>query len=180
MIFVNPQSGTIDGRQPHPPADATQRQGIRSLRVQGAPGIDNVGCWTLCETRVDGTPNAIAGIVDHGDGTFNVNLARTMSIGAVTALTYTDGGGTSYRGVFTAHPANIDGDSISGAADILAIINILNLVTVAPWGNYSCDADQSGVCGPADILRVIDLLNGADQFDPWLGIPLPQCGGCCP
>jgi len=64
--------------------------------------------------------------------------------------------------------------------DILAIIDILNLVRPAPWGAYSCDADQSGVCGPADILRVIDLLNGPDQFDPWLGVARPACGACCP
>jgi hypothetical protein len=108
-----------------------------------------------------------------------VNLTRTISIGAVTTLTYTDGGGTPYRGVFTSHPANVDADSASGPVDILAIIDILNHVRFAPWGNYSCDVDHSGACEPADILRVIDLLNGADAFDPWIGQPLPQCGVCC-
>jgi hypothetical protein len=180
VTFVDPLTGTIDARQPYPPSNSAQRQGISSIRVQGPVGIDDPSCWTLCETRVDGTPNTITGFVDNGNGTFNVNLARTISIGAVTAITYTDGGGTPYRGVFTSHPANVNADSASSAVDILAIIDILNLVAPAPWGNYSCDVDHSGVCGPADILRVIDLLNGADQFDPWLGIPLPQCGACCP
>jgi hypothetical protein len=180
VTFVHPQTGTIDARQPYPPNNAAQRQGISSIRVQGPAGIDDRSCWKLCETKVDGTPNAITSIVDNGNGTFTVNLARTISIGVVTTLTYTDGGGTPYRGVFTSHPANVDADGASGPVDILAIIDILNSVTPAPWGNYSCDVDQSGVCGPADILRVIDLLNGADQYDPWLGQARPQCGVCCP
>jgi hypothetical protein len=129
---------------------------------------------------VDGTPNTITSIVDNGNGTFNVNLARTISIGAVTTLTYTDGGGTPYRGVFTSHPANVNADTASAAPDILAIIDQLNNMAPKPWGLYSCDVDQSGVCGPADILRVIDLLNGADCFDPWLGVSRPACGVCCP
>ena len=56
---------------------------------------------------------------------------------------------------------------------------MLNGVLAKPWGNYSCDVDQSGLCGAPDILTLIDLLNGADQFDIWLNVTLPACGTCC-
>jgi hypothetical protein len=180
VVFVDPPSGVVDARQPYPPTDSNARQGIDSITVQGAAGIDILGCWSLCETAADGFANDILSIDDNGNGTFTVHLLRSISTGAVTTVTYTAGGGTRYMGTFTSHPANVNGDNASSPVDILAIIDALNGVATPPWGLISLDVDHSGVAGPADILRVIDLLNGADQFDPWLGRSLPACGVCCP
>ncbi|MGB2988290.1 MAG: hypothetical protein WBE26_20665 [Phycisphaerae bacterium] len=168
ITFIDPPDGVIDARQPHPPTDADARQGIDFVVVEGPAGIDKRNCWLPSETAADGPVNAVTDVVDNDDGTFTVNLARPISTGAVTTITYTDESGVSYTGTFTSHPANVNGDVSSNAVDILAIIDILNGVRAAPWGKYSCDVDHSGVCAPADILRVIDLLNGADQFEPWL------------
>jgi hypothetical protein len=180
VIFVDPPNGVVDARQPYPPANPANRQGIDTIRVQGVPGIDNITCWDRCETAQDGARNDIAEVIDNGNGTFDVKLERSITTGAVTTITYRGKSGGTYKAKFTSHPANVDGDSASSPVDILGIIDVLNGVSPARWGNYSADVDHSGMAGPADILRVIDLLNGADEFDPWLGVSLPQCGACCP
>lgn len=180
VAFIDPPSGAVDARQPHPPTDTATRQGIKSVNVAGPAGLDNPACWSLCESAIDGTPNGISGIVDNGDGTFTINLAKAISTGAMTVIEYTAGDATVTRGEFTSHPANVNGDSASGPSDILALIDTLNGVSPAVWGIYSTDADHSGVAGPPDILRVIDLLNGASAFDPWLNVQKPACGACCP
>jgi hypothetical protein len=169
----------VDARQPHPPSDDADRQGIRAFIVSGPEGFDSPDCWTLCESTVDGLANGIEGITDNGDGTFTITLQRSISIGGVTTLTYTPGDASAVRGEFTSHPGNVNGDSASGPPDILALIDILNAVSAAPWGRYSSDVDISGASGPPDILRVIDLLNGAGDFDPWLNVAKPGCGACC-
>jgi hypothetical protein len=184
ITFLDPPSGVIDARQPHPQDDPAARQGIDTLVVEGPAGLDDPRClenWTLCETAEDGRgPNAISSVFDNGDGTFTVTLDRTISMGQVTTVTYTDANSVAWRGEFTSLPADVSSDGLSGPVDILAIVDILNAVAVAPWGLYSSDVDHSGDANPADILRVIDLLNGADQFDPWINVSAPPCGTCCP
>ena len=180
VTFVNPPDGVVDARQPHPPGNPGNRQGIDAIEVDGPAGMDEPSCWWLCETSGDGAKNTIAGVDDNGDGTFTVNLQRSISTGAVTAVVYAADDDVTHWGEFTSHPANVDSDTpTSGADDILALIGVLTDDMLSPWGVYSEDADQSGLTAPADVLRVIDLLNGAAQFDPWLGTPLPDCDSCC-
>lgn len=180
VTFLEPPDGVIDARQPYPPTNASERQGIDKIIVEGPPKIDNITCWKLCETAEDGSRNRVTEVVDNENGTFTVKLLRSISTGAVTTVTYTTGSGTPYTHTSTSHPANVNADNASNATDIPAMMNILNGGAVALWGHHSTDVDHSGVVAPADVLRVIDLLNGADEFEPWLGTDLPECGVCCP
>ena len=178
-VTFDPPSDVVDARQPYPPLDVNDRQGLDTFTVNAPSGAAE-DCWTFCETAQEGAANDFASIVDNEDDTYTITLNRTISTGAVTTITYTDDGGTAHRGVFTSHPGNADGDSQTAPSDILKIIDYINGVSVSPWGIYSEDIDQSGVLGPPDILRVIDLLNGAGAFDVWLNTPVPECGTCCP
>jgi hypothetical protein len=175
--MIAPADGVVDARQPHPVNDATTMQGIQTLEVQ-APSGAGYGCWSLCQTADGGMGvNAIVAVEDHGDDTYSITLLRPITPGAVTTISY-DG---VVAGRVVAHPANVNGDSVSGPLDILAIIDCLNDVKPAancPWVGYSVDVDHSGHPGPADILTVIDLLNGAGEFDPWSGTQLPSNDGC--
>ncbi len=178
--FTDPPSGVVDARQPHPPSNPSTPQGIGTLQLEAPQAADNLDCWTLCETAVEGVTNDIMVMADNDDGTFTITLVRPISTRAVTTITYTDDGGVGHRGVFTSHPANVNADSRSAPSDILRVIDYINGVATSPWGIYSEDVDHSDMLGPPDILRVIDLLNGAGQFDPWLNTTLPDCGVCCP
>jgi hypothetical protein len=180
VTFMNPASGIIDARQPFAPNTPGSPQGIAAVVVSGPPGFENPVCWSLCETAVQGTPNAISSIVHNGNGTYTLNLARAITTNAVTALTYQPDTGNASRGVYTAHPANVNGDSASSPADIIFLIDILNGVAIAPHGLMSSDIDRSNQAGPPDILRVIDLLNGAAGYPNQLNRATPICGTCCP
>jgi cysteine-rich repeat protein len=178
--FTSPPHGVIDARQPFPPNAPGSPEGISSITYTGPVGSEDPACWTFCETAAAGGANSITGIVDNGGGSFTINLARVITPNAVTTLTYTDGVGASQRGEFTSHPANVNGDSASSPADIIFLIDVLNGVSVPPWGLMSTDADQSNAAGPPDILRVIDMLNGAAGYPNQLNRALPVCGVCCP
>lgn len=150
------------------------------MLVEAPAGAGYRHCWSLCETTVDGSPNVITDIVDKGDGTFVIALDRPISAGAVTVISYHDNDGVGHPGVFTSHPGNVNGDSRGTPADVLFLVDVINGVREAPWGEYSADCDHGGAVGPPDILCTIDLLNGAASFDPWLSSPLPSGGICQP
>ena len=139
-----------------------------------APAGSSASCWSLCETDTGGLgANGVDEVVDHGDGTYTLTLARPMTVGAVTTLTYTSDAGSVTTGAFVAHPGNANGDTQTTSLDILAVIDYLNEVAAPPWGLYGTDINHDGSFGPTDILRLIDLLNGADAFDVWNEQSLP-------
>jgi hypothetical protein len=168
--WLTPADGIVDARQPHPVNSLTPLQGIDALVVDAPVGAAAT-CWTLCETDTVGVdPNSIIEVQEIGGGTYNLTLARPLTPGAVTTITY--GGETTAQ--FIAHPGNVNADSFTSALDILALIDYINGVSAAPWGILSEDVNHSGQLTPTDILAVIDLLNGADTFEPWNGVGLPQ------
>lgn len=188
ILASDPPSGTIDARQPHLPGDAAIRQGIGALGGANVPAqpitivLDPPAtgaaaeCFSLCETADTGAPNDIASVEDLGDGSYRIILDRPITTAAVTTISYTgDGSFVEY----VSSPANVNGDSASGAPDITELIDCCVNQTCEPlWGNYSCDIDNNGSPGPADITRLIDLLNGASEFEPWLSAPLPMNTTC--
>jgi hypothetical protein len=179
VTFVSPPSGVVDARQPNPVNSPTPLQGISTIMVT-APEGGSADCWTLCETAQGQTPNSIQSVMANGTN-YTITLARPITPGAVTTLKYTRSMGGATTGVFTSHPANVNGDSAAGPNDILRVVDCLNNVNPGvncPHGLFSRDIDQSGVFGPADILRAIDLLNGADVFIPWNNTSLPM--NTCP
>ncbi|UCE60987.1 MAG: hypothetical protein JSU63_04395 [Phycisphaerales bacterium] len=179
ITWNNPMDGTVDARQPRDINNGAVLQGIDTFDVSGPASADNLDCWTLCETVVEGTANSIGSIVDDGRGNYTITLNRRISPGAVTTLTYTPDAGAASTGTFTSLPADSSADGVSNTADILSLIDCcLNAVCTPAWGVYSCDIDQSAVVNTADILRLIDLLNGAGQFvQPW-NLASPVTTGC--
>ncbi len=169
--FVDPPDGTVDARQPHPPFDAANRQGIKTILVEAPPGANNLLCWTPSETVVDNSVNMITRVVDVGGGRFAVSLLRSISSGGVTTITYTDDAGVAQSASFTSHPGNVDGDTLANGTDVQGLFTCLEGTSTCEL--WECDADHSGRCTPSDALRVIDLLNGAGDFDPWMNTPLP-------
>lgn len=173
--WIDPPNGVVDARQPHPPSDAGDLQGIDTIILTGPVNPNaTLDCWLLDETGDGGLgANSITVLTTDSFGRYRLTLARPITPGEATTITYSDDGGGETTGVFISHPGNVNGDSSSSPADILRLIDYINGVATSPWGIYSEDVDQSGVLGPPDILRTIDLLNGAGLFDPWLNKPLP-------
>ncbi|UCE60040.1 MAG: hypothetical protein JSU63_21680 [Phycisphaerales bacterium] len=172
-----------DARQPRDINNAELLQGIDTIVVSGPAGTDAGGgkCWSLCETAAGSTANDIADVVDNGDTTFTVTLDRRITPGAVTKVTFTSLGGVKSTGTFISLPADSSADGVSNTADILSLIDCcLNHVCTPPFGEYSCDIDQSDVVNTADILRLIDLLNGAGQFTRAWNLASPIDTGICP
>lgn len=172
--WVDPPHAVVDARQPHPPNDPGNLQGIDTILVQGPPSASRC-CWSLCETAEGDTPNFIVGAEESSPGEYTLLLGRPITPGAVTFISYSDGA----TAAFASHPSNVNGDPESGSSDILALIDALNGIVVPLWGMYSCDVDHSGECNPADILRVLDLLNGAATFSVWNGTSRPMGSGPC-
>jgi hypothetical protein len=180
MIFIDPPDGVVDARRSCHALPICPLDGIQTFLIQAPCGGSNLANWLFCENSAGGLPpNAIASVVDNGNGTVTLTLARPITPGAVTTLTFVPTGDT---GRFTSHPANVNGDGFAGATDILALIDCLNGVDPipgppnenCPWGIYSRDLDHNGLFLPADILEEINLLNGAGPCcDPWINTPKP-------
>lgn len=175
-----PASGLVDARQPSPPS-GTPLQGIGSvtepIQVQLPAGMTEAeDCFELCESTDGGLgANSIAMAQHAGGGLYNITLARPITPGGVTTISYLGGMG---HVAYTWHPSNANADSTAAPTDILFLIDTLNGAQAPPHGLYSQDIDRSGVAGPSDILRLIDLLNGADAYPVWNGTPRPVNTKC--
>jgi hypothetical protein len=189
IISASPENGTQDSRQPHPIAagsetDPAERQGIGSIDEPIVLTTDAIGagadCFVLCETLEDSIlgANGIASVTEDPPGTYSVVLNHAIAPGGWTTVTMAGCEGDDCFVEYLSLPANVDGNDQVGPLDILAIVDILNGVLVAPFGDYSSDADHSGQVGPTDILRVIDLLNGADAYSPWISTERPTNDDC--
>ena len=117
----------------------------------------------------------MADVDDLGNGVYRLTLARPITPGAATVITYL--GDDSYV-TYIAHPANVDGSLTSNANDITEWVQCWNNPgTCTP---YQEDTDHSVITTLNDQITVIDLLNGAGEFDPWYGTPKPDPTQCEP
>lgn len=176
VAWLDPPDGAVDTRQPFPPTDAGERQGIRSFLVEAPPEAANLACWELSETAGDGSANRVVSASVEPDVGVRVVLERPITIGAVTTLTYR-GDGSSAN--FTAHPANVNADAVADSADVTAFIDCCLNQQCSPTmlveKAYRCDIDHTGKVGPSDLMRLIDLLTGSEAFTPgWSGSSLPS------
>jgi len=185
MMITSPPDGVVDAGRPSAPNNAALKQGIKTITAI-APHAALASCFTLCDTAfpVPVPANSVASIVEVGDPpgpyTYTITLARPITAGALTTLTYTDVHGLKSTGRFTSHPSNVDADPIASAADEQRLVDILNGTGTPLWGLYSDDIDRSASVTPADILEEIDLLNGAGAYDPWDGTPNQSSSPFCP
>lgn len=178
VTWTNPPSGAVDAGIPHAANDPVALKGIKTITVQAPAGSNRVECWDLCETdTVPGFPNAVQSVTDEGRGQFTITLARPITQGAATTLTYT---GSGVMATFISHPGNVNSNSATNPSDIIELIDHLNGIRVPPLSPWQCDIDRSGVCAPADIISEIDLLNGSNGFRVWNGTSRPAAAGICP
>lgn len=179
IVFVNPPSGAVDARRPHPPGNPNSREGFTVFTATGPAGAE-ASCWTVQETAAFGAANSVASVVENPAGTYTITLSRPITAGAGTSITYTPTGGAGVLGCFKSHPANVNSDSASAPVDIIHLIDHLNGVRVPPLTSWQCDLDRSNACLPADIISEIDMLNGANGFISWNGSARPVGPAGCP
>jgi hypothetical protein len=191
MTITSPPNGVVDAGRPSDPSNAALLLGIKTITAT-APHAALPSCFTLCDTAFPVPANSIVSAVEvenpPGTYTYTITLARPITAGALTTLTYTDVHELKSTGRFTSHPANVDADAVASEADVQRLVDILNGTGTPPWGVYSDDIDRSvqvtppvttGVT-PADILEVVDLLNGAGAYIAWDGTPNPSTSTACP
>ncbi len=178
VTFVDPPSGVVDARQPHPTDDPNDLLGIDTLVVEAPEGAAE-SCWSLCENGTGGLgDNAIDSVVADGT-TYTISLVRPITAGELTTVIYTDDTMADTVGSFVSHPANVNADNVSAPLDIIELVDILNGVADPAFGDFSSDIDHSGTTAPLDILALIDLLNGADAQEVWNNYEVPA-GPCDP
>jgi hypothetical protein len=153
--------------------------GIRTIVASGPQGAEP-SCWSLCETTNGGLgDNAITNVVE-AVGVYTLTLARPITAGAATTITYTNDINARTTATFISHPANANGNATSTAGDVLDLIQALRGVVILPSGMFSQDIDKSGLIGPPDVLEALDLLNGSDAYAVWNNTPRPTAAPFCP
>lgn len=190
MTITSPPNGVVDAGRPSDPNNAALLQGINTITAT-APHAALASCFTLCDTAfpVPVPANSVVSAVEvedpPGSGTYKytITLARPITAGALTTLTYTDVHGLKSSGRFNSHPANVNADLFAQSfppSDVEFLLDALNGAATLPWGSYSGDVDRSAGVTAADILEEIDLLNGAGVYIPWEGTSNPSSSPFCP
>lgn len=149
-------------------------------------------CFSLCETSSSVSPNSIVSVVPGAivgaAQEYTVTLARPITGGAKTTVIYNpEGTGADSFVHLLSHPGNVNGDATVDQSDIMAVRNVLDALTVPPFGLLSYDLNRSlanplrssGIT-PLDILEAIDLFNGAGEFTPWANTSNPLVNPACP
>ncbi|MFQ5590438.1 MAG: hypothetical protein ACE5HE_04665 [Phycisphaerae bacterium] len=176
-----PPTGVVDARQPHEVANADVLLGIRRVTVAAPAGASQTGCWDVCETEVDGTPNFIRFVLDNLDGTFTATLNRRISPGAITQISYAGAPTGTRKGTYVSLPGDSNGDHIADSRDLATLVNCcLDGSCTPPHGVYSCDINHSGLTTSEDLVRQVDLFNAGGAFTTsWLGAT-PGVSNPCP
>ncbi len=173
-----PDASLVDARRPHDRDNAALTFGIDTIDLT-APANAEDGCFTLCETAVDGPANAVS-LVAETAGAYTLTLARPITKGAVTTVTYTDAASTASTVEYVSHPGNVNDDGFANSSDVTDLVSALAGGLTLPWGIFSEDIDRSGILSPLDLLELIDLLSGAEAYDVWNSTAKPVAAGTCP
>lgn len=175
ITLVDPPANVTDARQPAR-LDETSARRLTIMADAATGKLGGPSCWSVCEPDRSDAPNGVVDVSDlGGGGEFRVTLLRPVTAGAETVLTYHDefGGVASVR--LVSLPGDVGGDGISGAPDIIDLIDGLRDGTLEP---ASGDLNRDGTIGPSDIITLIDLLNGASGFEAWLGRSAASSPAC--
>lgn len=121
-----------------------------------------------------------AGVAPAGDGVdFTVHLDRSIEPGMWTTIraNVVDESGGPIRAdadsiTIGFLPGDVDRSGMTGAADVLYLLDILNGVAASASGPLACDIDRNEVCDESDIGRLFDLLNGVGSTRRWLNVVL--------
>lgn len=182
LTALEPTTGVVDARQPHPVDGEMPLQGISEVLVSGVGSADP-RCWRLCDNPDEGTPNEINDIAPEGSN-YRLAFSRPITPGAATLLNYEPSESSASQMVLISLPGDVNGRDGVTVEDIMALYDCLNTsdpkvaAEMCPWGAYSFDLDHSGEGGFADLARWIEVATGADAFAAWLGVAEPIAGDC--
>ncbi len=179
LAVLDPPSGTIDARQPHPIGD----NGPGSLQGIGSPnvytdgpepitvtlnppvsGADMNKCWGLCESPMPNT-NQILNVDETSSGVYEILLKDPIASVKWTTLYYVP---TLSEAAFASLPGDVNASKVTNAQDVTAMINCLNGLP-GVCDKYRTDLNHSEQSNPQDITALINLLNGAGTFSVWNG-----------
>ncbi|MFQ5414138.1 MAG: PQQ-dependent sugar dehydrogenase [Phycisphaerae bacterium] len=168
IVSSDPPDNAIDARQPSEP-DGSNPAGWDGIQLTFNADAGGVTADDF-SIAVDppGAAPAIDTVTTDGN-TATIAFDTFIPTGHWTVITH-DPSGSGVRIGYL--PADVGGDGVSNANDVLALIDALNGVG-DPLPLYQTDADRSGIANASDVLRVIDLLNGAGVYDVWNGQALP-------
>ncbi|MEK6677404.1 MAG: hypothetical protein AABZ47_17345 [Planctomycetota bacterium] len=171
LVGSDPPSQSIDAREPSLLDDATPI-GTDVVTLTFPEG--DYSCLKQSSFSTDVTPpgdapfvEAVAANPNHT--TVEVFLSGPLPAGKWTRITHEDGTPSSVRLGYL--PLDVNGDSMSNAADLLRLMDCLE--SKASCTLSEADLDRSGSIGVMDIARGVDLHNGAGAFAPWGGASLP-------
>ena len=167
IMASDPPHNAIDARQPFN-LDGSNQVGWTSIQLTfDGDAADVTGADFAINIDPLASAPAIASVVPNGDSVI-VELQTAVPLASWTTITYLPSN-TSVRIGYL--PGDVNGNGISNAQDITALIDALN--NVVPRPSYATDANRTGVSNAQDILRVIDLLNGAGAFPVFNSLFLP-------
>jgi len=178
--WLDAPAALFDARRPHPRGSTSPAEGLQTLRFEAPDGFNRLECWTICESATLGAANRVASILRDADRTFTLTLARPITRGAVTRVSYRDDLSQKQFVELTSHPGNADADLVAGAGDVAALRSEFEGIPSLPPGPQRRDIDRSGLPTPADLLELIDLLNGTSAYTPWNGTSRPTLKTACP
>jgi len=170
LMDSDPPDGAIDARRPFDP-DGSNPTGWDSVELVfggPAPALAPED-FTVEQVGGDGDAPVVVDVVSVDTDRVRVDLSRPLSPGAWTTLVSCDNGVYVRLGYL---PADVNGDGVSSAIDILDFIDELNGVG-PPRSDWSLDIDRSGVVNATDVLEIIDLLHGADAYPAYNLARLP-------
>lgn len=166
-----PPRGSIDARQPSAP-DGSDRVGWESIDItfNGETCLLEATDFSVITEDLNGSAATLFGLQRVPPKSVRVFLdSDGIEPGTWTTVTHLSSGASARIGYL---PGDVNGDGITGPADIFALIDMIEGVGDA-LPIWSSDIDRSGRVAPSDILRAIDLLNGAEEYETWNGRTLP-------
>lgn len=177
LVQSDPPSCSIDARQPTDPNRTTVLTPDTIALRFDPPATEDLTVDDFDVRQEPAGPDAIAVLSldpdESAPGWAILTISQKLSEGRWTCITYlSDPPGEICVAPL---PADVDGNGVSDASDLIMLNDHLNGMLEPPLAPSQCDVDRSGSCGPADLLRAIDLLGGAVAFDTWLGATLPTC-----
>ncbi len=170
ITTADPPDGAIDARRPFDPSDSIPVGWLETLLTFDG----SVDCLTPLDFNVtqQGGVSAVPHVTDVQPTVGNrvhLFLNRPLPVLAWTTIRHVSSDSSVRMGFL---PADVDGNAVSGPADIAALLDTLEDGTPAR-PIWSMDIDRSGEITPADLLEEIDLLTGSGKYNPFDGVALP-------
>ncbi|MHC5111980.1 MAG: S8 family serine peptidase, partial [Planctomycetota bacterium] len=167
IIGSLPTACEYEARQPHPPADGNDVEGLDqvTLILESASASFDIGDISVDDGTGD-PPQVIS--ISQDDQELLVTLNRPITPGVWTSIGLAGCG--TVVGFF---PGDANEDAVTNYDDVTFLTEVLDGSETAPI--FHTDINRDLEENPEDLLRLIDLLNGGDEYDSWLNVVRPEC-----